>query len=120
MTGHIRVSNKRDGKEAVREGETVVLVDRTHPELGNPYVLRDKKSREQRDVVCNQFERMAEHDMKNRGPIYREVMALADRVEAGEQVALQCWCKPERCHADWICDRVREEVQYRRQTRLVA
>jgi hypothetical protein len=118
MTGSIRVINKRGGKDAIREGEVAILVDRTHPELGNPYVLRDKKSREQRDVVCDQFERMADHDMKVRGPIYREVMALADRVEAGERIALQCWCKPERCHADWICDRVREMVAQRRATKV--
>jgi hypothetical protein len=50
---------------------------------------------------------MAEHDMKHGGPIYRAVMALVERVLAGEQIALMCWCKPDRCHADWISDRVR-------------
>ena len=89
----------------------MVPVDRTNRDLGNPYVLRDKKSKEQRNVVCDQFERMAEHDMKHGGPIYRAVAALAGRVAAGERIALQCWCKPERCHADWIADRVRIEAQ---------
>jgi hypothetical protein len=47
----------------------------------------------------------------HRGPIYRAVMALAERVASGEKIALQCWCKPDRCHADWIADRVRIEAQ---------
>ena len=111
MTGSVRVINKSHGPKALREGEVAVAVDRTNRDLGNPYVLRDKKDRELRDVVCNQFERMAEHDMVHRGPIYRAVMALAERVANGEKIALQCWCKPDRCHADWIADRVRSEAR---------
>ena len=107
MVGTIRVVNKTGGKVELREGEVLVHVDRGNPDLGNPYVLRDKKSREQRNVVCDQFERMAEHDMKHGGPIRRAVYELADRVANGEQIALMCWCKPQRCHADWIGDRVR-------------
>jgi hypothetical protein len=38
-------------------------------------------------------------------------MALAERVANGEKIALQCWCKPDRCHADWIADRVRSEAR---------
>jgi hypothetical protein len=37
-------------------------------------------------------------------------MELVERVLAGEQIALMCWCKPNRCHADWIADRVRAIV----------
>ena len=111
MVGTIRVVNKTGGKVELREGEVLVHVDRGNPDLGNPYVLRDKKSREQRNIVCDQFERMAEHDMARGGPIYRAVMSLAERVASGEKIALQCWCKPDRCHADWIADRVRIEAQ---------
>lgn len=110
MVGSIRVINKGKGRDQLREGEIGIHVDRTNPTLGNPYILRDKKSHEQRDVCCNQFERMAEHDMQHRGPIYRAVMELVERVLAGEQIALMCWCKPNRCHADWIADRVRAIV----------
>ena len=113
MVGTIRVVNKTGGKVELREGEVLVHVDRGNPDLGNPYVLRDKKSREQRNVVCDQFERMAEHDMRTRGPIYRAVAALAERVLAGEKLVLGCWCKPERCHADWICDQVRRMASQR-------
>ena len=111
MTGSIRVINKSHGRDALREGEVAVAADRTNRDLGNPYVLRDKKDREKRDIVCDQFERMAEHDMARGGPIYRAVMSLAKRVASGEKIALQCWCKPDRCHADWIADRVRIEAQ---------
>ena len=107
MTGSIRVINKGKGRDHLRPGEIGVHVDRTNPELGNPYILRDKKSKEQRNICCDQFERMAEYDMKHGGPIYRAVMALVERVLAGEQIALMCWCKPDRCHADWIGNRVR-------------
>ena len=110
MAGHIRVINKRDGKKAVRENETVVPVDRTNPDLGNPYVLRDKRSKEQRNIVCDQFERMGNYEMQHGGPIRDAVEALAARVEAGENIALQCWCKPDRCHADWVADRIKERV----------
>lgn len=106
MSGSIRVINKRGGQRP-DVGETAVVVDRTHPVLGNPYVLRDPLSREQRDIVCDRFERMAEHDMRTGGPISRAVLVLADRVRGGERIALQCWCKPRRSHADWIADRVR-------------
>ena len=116
MTGSIRVINKSKGRDQLREGEVGVHVDRTNPDLGNPYVLRDKKSKEQRNIVCDQFERMAEHDMEHGGPIRRAVYALADRVAEGEQIALMCWCKPHRCHADWISDRVRGVVDARAKT----
>ena len=113
MNGSIRVINKGKGRDHLRPGEIGVHVDRTNPELGNPYILRDKKSKEQRNICCDQFERMAEHDMRTRGPIYRAVAALAERVLAGEKLALGCWCKPERCHADWICDQVRRMASQR-------
>ncbi len=113
--GYVRVVNKSD-KKSLREGEVLFSVDRSNPDLGNPYVLHDKRSREQRNVVCAQFERMGEHDMRHRGPIYRAVMELADRVMKGERIALGCWCRPERCHADWIADAVRAEVARRQET----
>jgi hypothetical protein len=111
MAGYIRVINKRDGKKAIRENETVVPVDRTNPVLGNPYVLRDKRSKEQRNIVCDQYERMGEYEMQHGGPIRDAIVALAARVESGENIALQCWCKPCRCHADWVADRIREKVE---------
>ena len=115
MTGTIRVINKSKGRDQLRPDETGIHVDRTNPDLGNPYVLRDKKSKEQRNIVCDQFERMAEYDMEKGGPIRRAVYGLADRVTAGENIALMCWCKPQRCHADWIGDKVRSIVDARNQ-----
>ena len=109
MTQPVRVVNMRK-KVALEPGEVPVSVDRTHPDLGNPFVLRNPRDRAERDRVCDQFERMADNDMRIRGPIYRAVRELAGRVRAGERLALRCWCAPDRCHADWIAARVLEEV----------
>jgi hypothetical protein len=34
------------------------------------------------------------------------IRELADRVRAGERVALECWCSPYPCHGDVLADRI--------------
>lgn len=108
---HVRVVNKTRGRFIPAPGETVVDVDRSNRELGNPYYLAEKGNDAERDRVCDSFERMAESDMARGGPVRRAVMDLAARVAGGESLALACWCAPRRCHGDWIARRVREEAE---------
>ena len=39
-------------------------------------------------------------------PEHAAIRELADRVRAGERVALECWCSPYPCHGDVLADRI--------------
>ena len=44
------------------------------------------------------------------------VRELADRVDRGERLALQCWCKPKDCHGDVVRELILRELGSRRRT----
>jgi hypothetical protein len=46
--------------------------------------------------------------------IRKELNSLADRVEAGEDIALMCWCAPKECHGDNIIRKVMKIIDERR------
>lgn len=92
-------------------GESVVRVDREHPVLGNPHVLRNQHDPAERDQVIAAYIADSEADWVRRGPRRQVIEALAARVAEGERIALACWCKPRACHGDWIAGKVLQEVK---------
>lgn len=104
--GAVRVVSKRRGGVAEAAGEVVIDVDRSHPTLGNVHYLHDHNDDEERAQVIAAYRADFERDMAVKGPMFRAVVELADRVRAGERIALRCWCAPRNCHADIVRDKV--------------
>lgn len=107
--GYVRVSNYRvDMAPDIQpeDGEVVLPVDRRNPVLGNKHILRKKFDIGERDRVIGAFERDLDRDFSVRGPMYQAILVIAQRVIAGEQIVLQCACKPSRCHGDIIAQKV--------------
>ncbi len=89
-------------------GEVVIRGDRVNPVLGNRHVLRNAHDLAERDHVCDAYERDAQADLDAGGPISQYVAEMARRVVSGERLVLMCWCKPRRCHLDWVARKVQE------------
>ena len=65
-----------------------VYIGRGSP-WGNPFVIGQDGSR---DDVCNKYEKMVENNPKLRSRI----------VEKLRGKSLVCFCKPARCHGDYL------------------
>ncbi len=113
--GYIRVASLRVSQRdiAPEPGETVIRGDRVNPVLGNPHVLHNANDPAERDRVCDAFERDAQIDLQAGGPISRAIDDMARRVAAGERIVLMCWCKPRRCHLDWVAREVEQRANHR-------
>lgn len=98
---NVIVVSLRKGAKPIPEGYTPVRIDRTNPELGNPYPMKGN-SAEERARVIQAFRKDLNLSRKEPDNLWRSVSALADRVANGEKLALQCWCAPEGCHGDVI------------------
>lgn len=103
--GTIRVVNLRgdmapEGSQPEPD-ESCVRVDRVNPVLGNPHRMKSR-TREERARVIAAYRRDMAASWRTRGAMYQAVAALAERVQSGESLCLQCWCKPLPCHADVI------------------
>jgi hypothetical protein len=108
--GSVRIVSKRKDGIQADPSEVVVDVDRTHPILGNPHILADHRDKARRAEVIDLYSRDLERDWAQSGPKKKAILALAARVEAGERIALRCWCAPERCHAELIRDRIAQAL----------
>lgn len=113
LTGSIRVFSMRPDQRAngPKANETVVRVDRANPILGNPHILHNQHDAQERAQVIAAYVADSEADWQTNGPRRHAIEALAARVEAGEYIALACWCKPRPCHGDWICNKVQEVLK---------
>lgn len=97
---HVRIISKRKGGLAAAPGETVVDVDRTHAVLGNRHHLRDWRDDAERAKVIVRHDSDLQTDISRQGPMYAALLGLAERLRAGENLALRCWCSPKPCHAE--------------------
>jgi hypothetical protein len=81
-----------------------IYIGRGSP-LGNPWVISDLDTR---DMVCEWHEHSIRKEWSEalnggpKTPMINEIIAIANRVKNGEQIALECFCKPKRCHGDFI------------------
>jgi len=96
------VVSLRKGAPPIPKGYVPVRIDRKSPLLGNPFFLDDKNDRAGRDRVIDNFRDYLRGEMREKSPVWQEVIKLADRVQRGEKLALQCWCSPKPCHGDII------------------
>ena len=110
---HVRVVSARSGGLNASLTETVIPIDRSDPVLGNTFVLRDHRDRSARDSVVDLNDARLDADLRRKGPMHAALSALAERALAGEQLALQCWCKvpsgaQRRCHGDRYVEAILE------------
>jgi hypothetical protein len=75
-----------------------IRVDRKSP-LGNPSYMKHESKR---DEVCDEFILHLEKQAYSDGPFRDELIRIFNLVKDGQDVNLQCWCAPKRCHADSI------------------
>jgi DNA helicase-2/ATP-dependent DNA helicase PcrA len=106
--GGVRVVSKRRGGVTESAGETVIDGDRSHPVLGNRHFLKNHEDADERRQVIAAYDKDFQADLAKRGPMFQAVMALAERVRAGERIALRCWCAPHDCHLDIVAAKVVE------------
>lgn len=114
ILGTVRIGSKRARSAGQpRLGESVISVDRTNPVLGNRHVLRNHLDDVERAKVIAAYEAdLIADEQGTGGPMTRAIERIADRVKAGENVILMCWCAPERdCHARHIAVRVKRLVE---------
>ncbi len=109
IRGTVRVVSKRAGGTRPSSDETVIDVDRSSPVLGNPFPMKSPSAAERQRVI-GLFDSKLQADLNCNGPITREIHAIADRVLAGEKIALRCWCAPLECHADLLKRAIENEV----------
>lgn len=105
------VVSVRSGAPPVPAGYTLVMVDRTTP-LGNKnQPSRHPVPSSERDDLIRKYAVDLSRDLAIGGPMSAEVDRLVRRVAGGEYVALGCWCRPKRCHADVIQREVAARVR---------
>lgn len=76
--------------------------------FGNPWPIREDMDR---DTVCDLHRQLLKDEWKKAmgkgstpSPLVVGILNLARRVESGEYIALECFCKPQRCHGDFIAE----------------
>ena len=92
-----RVVNRRTHTAADGEEEVYIGRARGVPgEWGNEFVMgRDGT----RDDVCEKHRRAVLNSRSR-------LQAVADKLRGKPRLALICWCAPERCHGDTLCELV--------------
>lgn len=75
-----------------------VRIDRAS-KWGNPFFMMDES---QRDKVCERYEQLMTKFL-NEGR--RDITELLDAKRLG------CWCKPKRCHGDFLKARIEEALK---------
>lgn len=108
ISGSVRVVSKRKGGAGAAADETIIDVDRTHPILGNPHVLHNHRDSQERSRVIALLQADLQADERVRGPMNQALAQIALRVQAGERIALRCWCAPRPCHADLYRERIEQ------------
>ena len=76
-----------------------VYVGRGSP-LGNPFRMASEADR---DKVCEAYEAWLRKQYRQPGSPQRAALdQLVARHRAGEDLRLECFCAPKRCHADFV------------------
>lgn len=97
----VRVVNVKT-PPTLKEGEELVYVANVMPgweasPLGKPYYMAEH------DDPLASYRAWLLDKLREKGSKQRqELVRIARMVADGEQVALGCWCKPKRCHGDFL------------------
>ena len=82
-----------------KAGVVNIRIDRQTP-VGNPFPVN--KAHSNRDEVCDKYEEWFKAQMTNKkSPVYKEIVRIY-LIAKEQDVNLQCWCAPKRCHGDTI------------------
>lgn len=71
--------------------------------LGNPFRMRDERGRA---GVIQSYRQWLWMKWAENGSEKEELLRIARRVKAGEEVTLGCWCAPLPCHGDVVASAV--------------
>ncbi|WP_186214878.1 DUF4326 domain-containing protein [Burkholderia gladioli] len=104
IKGSVRVENLRASE--IEPGESTMMVDRSHPILGNRHFLKNRLDHAERAKRLDGYRQDLDRDFERHGPMYRILRDLARRVAAGEDIVFLCWCKPLPCHGDILAEKV--------------
>ena len=93
----IIICNKNDMPKNV-DG-TVIYIGRGSP-LGNPFKMT---SETQRDWSCDRYEIWFREQLRlDNKDVLRQFLYILTLHKKGENVYLQCYCAPKRCHGDTL------------------
>lgn len=71
--------------------------------LGNPFFMKDESLR---DAVCDKYKAYFDKNIKSDLKMRTELMVIVEEVRNGKAVRLGCFCKPKRCHCDYLVNRI--------------
>lgn len=111
LKGGVRVINMRTNAPSdarPKEGESIIVVDRSNKILGNRHIMQRKHDDRERALVIARYKIDLEKDESVNGLITQSLKMMANRVKQGERICLACWCKPYDCHADLLVKRIIE------------
>ena len=84
--------------------------------LGNPYYWeKDKKTLasfvvKTRDEAIDRYSSYFDRMYKGNAPFKYIVDEIYERYKRGEDIYLECYCQPERCHCDVIKDKLEKRL----------
>lgn len=84
--------------------------------LSNPYThIKDKKTLasfvvKTRDEAIDRYSSYFDRMYKGNAPFKYIVDEIYERYKHGEDIYLECYCKPERCHCDVIKDKLEKRL----------
>ena len=90
----IRIVSQRKGGITAKLDEQVILISRPYL-FGNPYAFEDRQA-----SITAYSAHLSRVISARIGPVYQGLLALQKRHQAGERLALSCWCAPMPCHGD--------------------
>lgn len=75
--------------------------------LGNPYAMKDM-SLEERNDVCDKYHILLKEQANVKdSPMRNEMIRILKLYKAGNNINLQCYCSPKRCH----CESIKELIE---------
>ena len=84
--------------------------------LGNPYThIKDKKTLamfvvKTRDEAIDRYEGYFDRMYKGNAPFKYIIDEIYEKYKNGEDIYLECYCKPERCHGDIIKEKLEKRL----------
>ena len=88
--------------------------------LGNPYYWeKDKKTLamfvvKTRDEAIDRYDAYFDRMYKGNAPFKFLIDEIYEKYKRGEDIYLECYCKPERCHGDIIKEKLEKRLMKER------
>lgn len=88
--------------------------------LGNPYThIKDKKTLamfvvKTRDEAIDRYDAYFDRMYKGNAPFKYIIDEIYNKYKNGEDIYLECYCKPERCHGDIIKEKLEKRLMKER------